>query len=174
MWHFFKIISFPSYYLSRTPLNTKSFFALTPSFSSKNLCKISSRYVFLNIVFTFVLNFADFSIGFSKFGDFFEKGLGSYFCENVFKILIGLSPICCVCIYVGPLWQIKHVLRQISSCSCIFHRCCVLLHVRCLTECPNDILVLNWTQVSPFAWVYSWLTMFNMFWSMNVYSTHFA
>ena len=91
--------------------------------------------------------------------------------QMFFKILIGLSPIWCVCICVGPMWQIKHVLRQISSCSCIFHRCCILLHVRCLTDCPSDIFVLNWTQVSPFAWVYSWLTIFNMFWSMNVFYT---
>ena len=91
-----------------------------------------------------------------------------------FKILIGLSPICCVCIYVGPLRHSNHVLRQFSSYSCIIHRCCVLLHVRCLTECPSDILVLNWTQVSHFGWVYFWLTMFNMFWSLNVCSTHFA
>ena len=101
-------------------------------------------------------------------------GWGSYFCANLFKILIGLSPICCVCIFVGPMRHSKHVVTQISSCSCIFYRCCVLLHVRCLAECPSDILVLNWTQVSPFAWAYSCLPMFNMFWSMNVCSTHFA
>ena len=86
MWQFFKHLIFPSHCLSRTPLNPKSLFTQTPSFLSKNLYKISSRYVFLNIVFTFVLNFSDFSIGFSKFGDFFEKGLGSYFCQKIFKI----------------------------------------------------------------------------------------
>ena len=96
------------------------------------------------------------------------------FVKIFFKILIGLSPICCVCIYVGPMRHSNHVLRQFSSCSCIIHRCCSLLHVRCLTECPSDILMLNWTQVSPFARVYSRLNMCDMFWSMNVCSTHFA
>ena len=55
------------------------------------------------------------------------------------------------CTYVGPMWHSKCVLRQFSSCSCIFHKCCALLHVSCLTECPSDILKLNWTPMSPFA-----------------------
>ena len=130
------------------PSQPKINFLSTPSFSSKNLCKITSRFVFLNIVSIFVLDYADFSLGFWNLG-IFEKGVGVLiFCENFFKTLIGLSPICWVCICVGPMRHFDHVLRQISSCSCIFHRCCVLLHVRCLTECPSDILVLNWTLVS--------------------------
>ena len=154
MWQFFKIISFPSYCLSWTPLNPKSFFTLTPSFSSKILYKITSRYVFLNIVFTFVLNFADFSLDFKNWG-FLKTGLGFLFLWKFFKILIGLSPICYVCICVGPMRHSNHELRQISSCSCIIQRCCSLLHVRCLTECSYDILVVFWTQLSSFAWVYS-------------------
>ena len=162
----FQTLCFLSHYLSWTPLNPKSIFTKIPSFSSKNLCKITSRYVFLNIVFIFVLDYADFSLRFWNLG-IFEKGIGvPIFCENFFKILIGLSPICYVCICVGPMRHSNHVLRQISSCSCIFHRCCALLHVRCLTEFPSDILMLNWTQVSPFAGVYSCLPMFNIFWSM--------
>ena len=172
MWQFFKHLVFPSHCLSRTPLNPKSLFTQTPLISSKNLCKISSMYVFLNIFFTFVLNFVDFSIGFSKFGDFFEKGLGSYFCEKVFKILIGLSPICCVCIYVGPMWQSDLVLRHFHSCSCIVHWCCALLHAKCLIECPSDILMLNWTLISSNSWVSFWLNMLDMFWSMGVCFTH--
>ena len=145
MWQFFKHFVFPLHCLSRTPFNPKSLFTQTPSFSSKNLYKITSRYVFLNIVFTFVLDYADFSLGFWKLGIFEKLGWGSYFCDNFFKILIGLNPICSVYICVGPMTHSNHVLRQISSCSCIIHRCCSLLHVRCLTECPSDILVLNWT-----------------------------
>ena len=122
----------------------------------------------------FYFVYADFSLGFWKFGDFSKKGWDSYLCDFFFKILIGLSPICCVCICVDPMRHSIHVMRHFHSSSCIIHRCCSLLHVRCLTECPSDILVLNWTQVSPFAWVYSCLPMFNMFWSMNVCSTHFV
>ena len=75
MWQFFKLTSFPSHCLSWTPLNPNLTFTQTPSFSSKILCKITSRYVFLNIVFTFVLNFADFSLGFQKLG-IFRKWVG--------------------------------------------------------------------------------------------------
>ena len=92
---------------------------------------------------------------------------------NVFKILIGLSPICCVGICVGPMRHYDLILRHFHSCSCIFHWCCALLHAKCLTKCPSDILVLIWTQVSPFAWVSFWLNMLDMFWSMGVCFTHF-
>ena len=172
MWHVFKTLLFPSHCFLQTSLNPKPFFTQTPSFSSKNLCKITSRYVFLNIVFTFVLNFADFSLDFKNWG-FLKTGLGFLFLWKFFKILIGLSPICYVCICVGPMRHSNHVLRQISSCSCIIHRCCSLLHVRFLTECPSDILVLNWTQMSSNTWVSFWLNMLDMFWSMGVCFIHF-
>ena len=86
------------------------------------------------------------------------------FCENFSKTLFGLSPIWCLCICVGPLRHFELVLRQISSCSCSLHHLCSLLHVRCLTKCPSDIFVLNWTQVSSNTWILSWLIMLIMFW----------
>ena len=89
------------------------------------------------------------------------------------KSLIGLNPIWFVFICVSPMWQFKQVLRHFHMCSCIVHSCCSLLHALCLTECPCDIFVLNWTQLSANAWVYSWLNMFNIFWSMSVCFTHF-
>ena len=158
------------------PFQPKSHFLSKTHLFQDNLYSITSTYVFLTLFSSFLLGLCKFSLGFWKLG-IFKKGVGVgvlNFVQIFFKILIGLSLIWCVCICVDAMWQIKHVLRKISSYSCIFHRCCVLLHVRCLIECPSDILVLNWTQVSPFAWVYSWLTMFNMFWSMNVCSTHFS
>ena len=174
MWHFFKITSLPSHCLSRTPFNLNLIF-----FQKHILFKIISTQSLQGVCFLvsfhlFYLDYANFSIGFWKLG-IFEKGVGVInFVQNVFKILIGFSPIWCVCICVDPMRHSIHVMRNFHSCSCIIHRCCSLLHVRCLTECPTDILVLNWTQVSPFTWDYSWLTMFNMFWSMNVCSTHFV
>ena len=174
MWQFFfKHFVFPLHCLSQTPLNPKSLFSLTPSFLGKNLCKITSRYVFLNIFFHFCIKFCRFLHRFLKIWDFWKLGWGSYFCENFFKILIGLNPICRVYICVGPMRHSNHVLSQISSCSCIIHRCCSLLHVRCLTECPSDILVLYWTQMSSNTWVSFWLNMLDMFWSMSVCFTHF-
>ena len=80
-------------------------------------------------------------------------GWGSNFCEKFSKSLIVLSPICCLCICVGPLWHSKHVLRQFSPCSCIVHSWNSLLHAKCLTECSSDILVLNWSQLSSNAWI---------------------
>ena len=88
--------------------------------------------------------------------------------------MIGLSPICHLCIYVGPLWHFEHVLRQISLCSCILHHMCTSLHVRCLTNCPSNIYVLNWTQVNSNAWILSWLIMLIMLWSMFVVFTHYV
>ena len=65
-----------------------------------------------------------------KTEDFQKLGWVSNFCENFFNSLIWLSPIWCLCIYVGPLWQFELVLRHISSCSCIFLfffiNCCML------------------------------------------------
>ena len=61
-----------------------------------------------------------------------------------------------------------------SLCSCIFHHCCALLLVSCLTECPSDILELNWIQVNSNFWVYTCLTLFNLFWSLIMCFTHFA
>ena len=153
MWQVFKTLSFPSLRFSQTPFNPKSLNTKTPSLSRKNLCKITSRYVFLNIVFIFDLDYANFSLGFWKIGTFEKLGWGSYFCEIFFKILIWLSPIWCLCICVGPLRHSKHVLRQFSPCSCIVHSWISLLHAKCLTECPSDILVLNWTQLSSNAWI---------------------
>ena len=141
----FQTLSFSLVLPLLNPLQPKISFHSNPTFSRKNLYKITSRYVFLNILFLFVLDYVVLSLGFQNLG-IFEKGVGVLnFCEIFFKTLIGLSPICYVCICVGPMRHSDHVLRKISSCSCIFHRCCVLLHVRCLAECPSDILVLNWT-----------------------------
>ena len=105
----------------------------------------------------------------------FENWIGVLsFCEIFSKSLIGLSPICCDCSCVGPMWQFEHVLRHFSPCSCIFHHLCTLLHVRCLTECPSDIFVLNWIQVNSNFWMYTCLTLFNLFWSLIMCLTYFA
>ena len=89
---FFKHLDFPSHYLSQTPFNPKSLFTQTSSFSSKNFCKITSRYVFLNIVFIFVLDYANFSLGLWDLGIFEKLGWDSYFCEIFSKIWMGWVP----------------------------------------------------------------------------------
>ena len=94
--------------------------------------------------------------------------------QNFPKSLIGLSPIWCDCSCVGPLWQIELVLRYFSLCSCIIHNCCAFLHVKCLIECPGDIFVLNLIQVNSNFWVYTCLTLFNLFWSQIMCLTNFA
>ena len=107
-----------------------------------------------------------------KIGDF-SKWVGVLnFCEFFSKILIGLSPICNLCICVGPLWQFEHVLRHFSLCSCILHKSFAQLHDWCLSKCPSDILVLNWTQVSSNDLILSYLIMFFMFWSIFVFVFH--
>ena len=162
----FQTLSFSLALLLSNPLQPKINFH-----SNLIIFKQKTLQNHFKLCFPFCLDYAVFSLGFWNLG-IFKKGVGVLiFCENFFKTLIRLNPICWVCICVGLMRHFDHVLRQISSCSCIFHRCCVLLHVRCLTECPSDILVLIWTQMSSFAWVYSCLPMF---WSMNMYSTHFV
>ena len=115
-----------------------------------------------------------FKLGFKNWG-FSKIGLGFLVFVKFFsKSLIGLSPIYCDCSCVGPMWQFEHVLRHFSLCSCFFHHLCTLLHVRCLTECLCDIFVLNWIQVNSNFWVYTCLTLFNLFWSLIMCLTHFA
>ena len=62
---------------------------------------------------------------------FWKLGWISFSSEYFSKSLIGLCPICYLCICVSPLWQFDHVLRHFSICSCIFHNCCanVACHV---------------------------------------------
>ena len=105
----------------------------------------------------------------------FKNWVGVFsFCEIFSKSFIGLSPTCCDCSYVGPMLQFEHVLRHFSLCSCTFRHLCTLLHVRCLTEGPSDIFVLNWIQVNSNFWVYTCLILFNLFWSLIMCFTHFA
>ena len=111
----------------------------------------------------FVLN-----LGFSK------KRVGFIgFGQTFYKILIGLCPIWLVCICVGPLCQFDLVFRHIFICSCITHMCSVVLHSMCLIKCSSDIFELVWTQMSSNFWVYPWLNLFNMFWSLGVCFTQF-
>ena len=106
---------------------------------------------------------------------FFKNELGFLcLCKFFSKSLIRLSPIWCLCIYVGSLRHFKFVLRNFSFGSCIIHISCALLHVKCLTKCPSDIFVLNWIQVNSNLWVYTCLTLFHLFWSPIMCFTHFA
>ena len=98
-------------------------------------------------------------------------GWGSWFCEIIFKSLIGLSPIWSVCIYVGPVWHSKHVLRHFHLCSCIFHWNCSLLYGKCLTKCSNDILCcigLKWVPMLGVTLDWTCLTCFGQ----RVYVLH--
>ena len=119
-----------------------------------------SKLVFCNFIFKvcFLKHFSFYlsqimqkiSQGYQNWG-FFENWVRFLNFVKIFSnYLIGLSLVYCLCIYVGPLWQIELVLRHFSSCSCISHCVYILVHVRCLTECPSDILWLYWTQMSSF------------------------
>ena len=153
MWQVLKKSSLPSLRLSRTPFNPKLIFLQNPINFKFIFAKSLQGMSFWYPLLSFYWDYADFSLGFCILG-IFRKWVGVLsFCGIFSKSLIGLSPICCDCSSVGPLWQFEHVLRQISLCSCILHYLCTLLHVRCLTKCPSDIFVLNWTQVSSNAWL---------------------
>ena len=118
-------------------------------------------------------NYANFSLGFYKL-EIFRKWVGILsFCEIFSKSLIGLSPICCLCICVGPLWHFKVVLRHFSICSCILHNSYALLHVRCLTK-SSDIYVINWFKWIPISGFTLVWTCYHLFWYLSMCFTHFA
>ena len=144
----FHILSFPSLSLSRTIFNPKHYFIQTPSFSSKFSAKSFQGMYFLHYSYLLFSDYAEFMLRVLKIGDFRKLGWISFSSEYFSKSLIGLYPICCLCFCVGPLWQFDHLLRHFSICSYIFHNCCALLHVMCLTDCLSDSSVLFWTQLS--------------------------
>ena len=174
MWQVFKNSSLSSLRLSWTPFNPKLIFLQNSINFKFKFAKSLQGMHFWYPLLSFYWVYADFSLGFYILG-IFRKWVGVLsFCEIFSKSLIELSPIYCDCSCVGPLWQFEHLLRQNSLCSCILHYPCTLLHVRCLTKCPSDIFVLNWTQVSSNAWILSCLIMLIMFWSVFVVFTHYV
>ena len=125
------------------PYSTQITISFKPHpFQAKSLqspLKVCVSNIFFHHLFS---DYAESVLRVLKIGDFQKLGWVSNFCEKFFNSLIGLSPIWCLCICVGPLWQFELVLRHISSCSCIFYCFYKLLHVRCSTECPSNILWL--------------------------------
>ena len=115
---------------------------------------------FLNIIFIYVLDFAEINLGF-KIGDFFEKGLGFLiFIKILSDFWLGCIPfgLC-----VGPLWHFNHVLRHFYMCSCIVHSCSVVLHAKYLTKCSSGILCcigLKWVPLLGFTLDWTCLTCF--------------
>ena len=171
----FQTLSFPSLNLSRTNLQPKTYFSSKPHQFQVYYCKLSSRYEFLILSFIIFLRLCrNFSLGFWNLG-VFKNWVGvCSFVQFFFKSLIGLSPICYLCICVGPLRHFKGVLRHFLICSCIVHNSYASLLVRCLTKCPSDIFVLNWIQVNSNFWVSICLKLFHLFWYLSMCFTHFA
>ena len=157
MWHVFKHFSFPSH-KSLEPVSSQITMSFKPHHfqakSVQNLFKVCVSNTIFIFYFRIMQNLC---LGFWKLG------WVSYFLWKLFNFLIGLSPIWCLCIYAGPMWQLELVLSHVSSCSCIFYSVYKLLHVRRLTKCPNDILWLYWNQMSSFTWVYFDWTCFICF-----------
>ena len=117
-------------------------------------------------------DYAEFMLKVLKFGDFQKLGWISFSSEYFSKSLIGLCPICCLCICIGPLWQFDHVLRHFFICSCILYNCCALLHLMCLTDCLSDSSMLFWTQLSSNLCCWSCMIIWIIFWSSCVCFTH--
>ena len=118
---FFKSFQLPSLKFLE-PLSTQITILFKPlHFQTRylqNLFKVCAS----NTLFTFPFKIMQkFSSGSWKLGIFWN-GLRFFVFVNIFlKILIGLCPICCLCICVGPLWQFELVFRHFSLCSCIVH-----------------------------------------------------
>ena len=124
------------------PSQSKINFLSTPSFSSKNLCKITSRYVFLNIVSIFVLDYADFSLGFWNLR-IFEEGVGVLIFVQIFsKFSLGWVPFA-VFVSVLATWGILIMFwGRFHHVHALFIDVSALVHVRCLSKCPSDIFEL--------------------------------
>ena len=165
MWQVFKTLSFPSLRLSQTPFNPKSLNTQTPSFSSKNLCKITSRYVFLNIVFIFDLDYADFSLGFWKFGTFEKLGWGSYFCDFFFflKFWLGWDPFD-VCVFVLAPWGILSMywgyFHHVHALFIVGFHCCMLAVWQNVLVTFLCWIGLNWVPMLGFSLDWSCLSCF--------------
>ena len=157
MWQFFIVSHIPRY-ASLEPFSTQHTISFKPHHFQANFLqnpfKVCISYTILIFYFS---DYAEFMLRVLKIGDFWKLGWISFSNEYFSKSLIGLCPICYLCICVGPLWQFDHVLRHFSICSCIFHNCCALLHVMCLTDCLSDSSVLFWTQLSSNLWCWSCL-----------------
>ena len=126
----FHILSFPLLSLSRTIFNLKHYFIQTPSFSSKFSTKSYQGMYFLHYSHLLFSDYAKFMLRVLKIGDFRKLGWISCSSEFFFKSLIGLCPIFCLCICVGPLWQFDHVLRHFPYVHAFF-----ITVVHCCMSC---------------------------------------
>ena len=129
MWQVFKSFSFPSFRLSWTPFNLKPFFTQTTSFSSKNLCKITSRCVFLNIYIMFSKIMQKFKLGFKNW-EFSKIGLGFLVFVKFFRNLwLGWVPFAVIVLVLAPCgnlsmyWGIFHYVHAFFV-ICVL--CCML------------------------------------------------
>ena len=152
----------------------KTLFHSNPIIFKQFFYKSFQDMYFLHYSHLLFSDYVEFMLRVLKIRDFRKFGLISFSSEYFSKSLIGLCPICCFCICVGPLWQFNHVLRHFSICSCIFHNCCALLHIMCLTDCLSDSSVLFWTQLSSNLWCWFCLIIWIIFWSSCVCFTYFV
>ena len=126
MWQIFKSFSFPSLRLSRTPFNPKPFFTQTSSFSSKNLCKITSRYVFLNIFFMFSKIMQKFKLGFKNWG-FSKIGLGFLvFVKFFWNLWLGWIPFVVIVLLLAPCGSLWGIFHNVLAFFIICVLCCML------------------------------------------------
>ena len=150
MWQFFKLIDISLTLPLFEPISTQTQFFLQNLINfkflfAKSLQGMSSKA--LSSSFSKILQW--FKLGFQIFGIFFRKWVGVLILWKFFPFfdwdVIDLLCLFLCWSYVAVLACIK---AYFSLCSCIFHHCCALLHVRCLIECPSDIFELNWIQVN--------------------------
>ena len=91
--------------LPRASLKPKTIFTQNPINFKFKLCKIIIKVCFSTIFSLFHLDYVENSLGFIDLG-IFEKRVGKVgLCQDLFKFLIGLCPICLACDCVDPMWQ---------------------------------------------------------------------
>ena len=84
---------------------TQNNFHLKPINFKFKLCKIIIKVCFSTIFSLFHLDYVENFLGFIDLG-IFEKRVGKVgLCQDLFKFLIGLCPICLACDCVDPMWQ---------------------------------------------------------------------
>ena len=115
--------------LARTPFNPKPFFTRTSSFSSKNIYKITLRYVFLNIFFMFSEIMQKFKLRFKNWG-FSKIRLGFLVFVKFFRNLwLGWVPFAVIVLVLAPCgnlsmyWGIFHYVHAFFI-ICVL--CCML------------------------------------------------
>ena len=126
----------------------------------QNPLKVCVSNTFFIIFFRIMQNLC---LGFYKLG-IFENWVGFLFFVKFFSILwLGWVPFGVCAFVLAPCGNLNLYWGIFHHVHAFFYCFYTLLHGRCSTKCPSNILWLYWTQMSFFTWVFFVWTCFTCF-----------